>query len=468
MNTTEQWIDIIRQHKGVSEQEFIQSELERFLSSTKRRKMLLSRKYYLGQQQEPKHLVYTDKQNMQDASGIVPNNKIINNLFDDLVDQKTNYLLSQQIDAQTDSPINITQFFNPAFQNTLKELGKDVYQCSIAFLHPYIDETGALVFKRFKPENVIPFWHDEEHKQLDAFIHFYDIEVYQDANITTTETHIEYYLPEGVHYYIYSNGQLVPDIKDNRAYIIKNNISYNWSSIPLIWFKPNSDETFLLDKIKTLQDALNQMISNFANVMSQDVHNTILILKGYDGTDLTDFRANLAKHGVIKISGNPEIQGDVQALQVNVDSTNYTTIIKELERAIITNGRGFDAKDDRMANNPNQMNINSMYSDIDLDANEMEAEFQDSLHRLVSFINAYLSLNNKPIIESINFIFNRDLPVNQNDTINAIKNSVGILSERTLVANHPFTVNAEEELAQIKKEREETLNQDYTYGTNEK
>ena len=34
-------------------------------------------------------------------------------------------------------------------------------------------------------------------------------------------------------------------------------------------------------------------------------------------------------------------------LQVNVDSTNYTTIIKELERAIITNGRGFDAKDDR-------------------------------------------------------------------------------------------------------------------------
>ena len=122
MNTTEQWIDIIRQHKGVSEQEFIQSELERFLSSTKRRKMLLSRKYYLGQQQEPKHLVYTDKQNMQDASGIIPNHKIINNLFDDLVDQKTNYLLSQQIDTQTSDDIDLTDYFNPSFQNLLKEL----------------------------------------------------------------------------------------------------------------------------------------------------------------------------------------------------------------------------------------------------------------------------------------------------------------------------------------------------------
>lgn len=467
MNTTEQWIDIIRRNTGISEQQFVQAEYEKFLFSKKRRKMLLSRQYYLGNQQEPKHLVYTAKDTMQDASGIIPNNKIINNLFDDLVDQKTNYLLSQQIDTQTDDDIDVTEYFNPSFQNLLKELGKDVYQCSIGYLHPYIDEQGNLSFKRFKPENVIPFWHDEAHKQLDAFIHFYDVEIYQSPSITTTETHVEYYLPEGVHYYIYSNGQLAPDTsKLNTAYIHKNDISYNWTSVPLIWFKPNSDETFLLDRIKTLQDALNQMISNFANVMSQDVHNTILVLKGYDGTNLEEFRHNLAKHGVIKISSTPEVQGDVEALNVSVDATNYTTIIKELERAIITNGRGFDAKDDRMANNPNQMNINSMYSDIDLDANDLEAEFQASLHHLVDFINAYRSLNSLPIINSINFIFNRDLPVNQQDTINAIKDSVGILSERTLVANHPFTLNVDEELEQIKKERQETLNQDYTYEGN--
>lgn len=29
---------------------------------------------------------------------------------------------------------------------------------------------------------------------------------------------------------------------------------------------------------------------------------------------------------------------------------------------------GFDAKDDRLSGNPNQMNIQSMYSDIDTDA----------------------------------------------------------------------------------------------------
>ena len=57
-------------------------------------------------------------------------------------------------------------------------------------------------------------------------------------------------------------------------------------------------------------------------------------------------------------------------------------IIRLLKKAIIENGHGFDAKDDRMANNPNQMNIRSIYSDIDLDANNMEMEFQASLEQL--------------------------------------------------------------------------------------
>ena len=44
---------------------------------------------------------------------------------------------------------------------------------------------------------------------------------------------------------------------------------------------------------------------------------------------------------------------------------------------------GYDAKDDRLSGNPNQMNIQSMYSDIDLDANDMETEFIGRLN----FIN---------------------------------------------------------------------------------
>ena len=48
------------------------------------------------------------------------------------------------------------------------------------------------------------------------------------------------------------------------------------------------------------------------------------------------------------------------------------------KKALIENAMGYDAKDDRLNGQPNQMNIQSMYSDIDLDANDMETEFQSS------------------------------------------------------------------------------------------
>ncbi|MEK4082696.1 phage portal protein [Psychrobacillus sp. FSL K6-1415] len=71
------------------------------------------------------------------------------------------------------------------------------------------------------------------------------------------------------------------------------------------------------------------------------------------------------------------------------------------------NGRGYDPKDERMANNSNQMNIQSMYSDIDLDANEIETEFQASFEELLWFVNINLANTNQGDYESeeVNVIF---------------------------------------------------------------
>lgn len=38
--------------------------------------------------------------------------------------------------------------------------------------------------------------------------------------------------------------------------------------------------------------------------------------------------------------------------------------------AVIENGMGYDAKDDKLSGNPNQLNIKSMYSDIDIDSQQ--------------------------------------------------------------------------------------------------
>jgi len=133
------------------------------------------------------------------------------------------------------------------------------------------------------------------------------------------------------------------------------------------------------------------------------------------------------------------------------------------KKALIENGRGYDAKDERMANNPNQMNIQSMYSDIDLDANGIETEFQASFEELFWFVNMHLANTNQGDYEDqeVNVIFNRDILINETESITNIVNSIPILSTETLVSQHPWIKDVQLELKRMNKEKQKEID-DYS------
>ena len=106
-----------------------------------------------------------------------------------------------------------------------------------------------------------------------------------------------------------------------------------------------------------------------------------------------------------------------------------------------------------MSNNPNQMNITSMYSDIDLDANEMEMGIREGLDRMLWFVNTYRGLSGKKAVEDIDFTFNRDLPMNEGDIITNCRNSVGVISNETILTNHPWVKDVAEEMKQLEAEK---------------
>ena len=195
--------------------------------------------------------------------------------------------------------------------------------------------------------------------------------------------------------------------------------------------------------------------------MEEDPRNTILVVVNYDGENLGEFRQNLATYGAVKVRSLDGAGGDVRSLQVEVNAENYKAIIELFKKAIIENAMGYDAKDDRMNGNPNQMNIQSMYSDIDLDANGMETEFQAAFEDLLWFLNMHLfniglgDFEN----EEVEIIFNRDMMLNESEVITNIQNSVGILSDETLVANHPWVDDPQAELDRVKEQKEENMEQ---------
>ena len=204
------------------------------------------------------------------------------------------------------------------------------------------------------------------------------------------------------------------------------------------------------------------ILSEWANRMEEDPRKSIIVLTEYDGQDLGEFRRNLSTYGAIKIRKD----GGVSMLEIEVNSSNFEAILKMFKTKLIENARAFDAKDDRMGNNPNQMNIQSVYADMDLDANGMEIEYQAAMEELVWFVNQYLIQSGAGDFsgEKVTFVFNRDIMVNEGEIITNISNSGNILSRETLVEHHPFVTDAKLEMERIEKEEQQSLEKALGYN----
>ena len=303
---------------------------------------------------------------------------------------------------------------------------------------------------------------------LDCVIRLYSQEVWNGYQKEKVEK-VEIFKPDGLWRYIYQNDMLIPDTDagehENYFAVVDGEGSveeFNWTEIPLIPFKYNKQELPLINRVKTIQDGINTMLSDFENNMQEDARNTILILKNYDGQDLGEFRHNLSTFGAVKVRND----GGVETLQIEINAENYKSVLELMKKALIENARGYDAKDDRLSGNPNQMNIQSMYSDIDLDANGMETEFQAAFEQLLWFINQDFSNRGKGDFdgEDIQITFDRDILINESEAIDNCSKSVGILSDETIVEQHPWTNDVELELARLKKEKEEAMEQAQEYS----
>ena len=449
---------------GLTELEFFAREIVAWEKSSERLEQMAGERYYSGE-----HDILKRKRTAIGPDGKLmvlenlPNAHVIDNLYGLMVDQKTNYLVGKPFTFNCENKAYVqllNKRFNATFRRTLKYVCEDALNGGKGWLFVHYNEQGELCFRRFPAYQILPFWADDDHTVLDAAARLWLQEVW-DGLAKKIVKRVELFKPDGIYRYILEGSTLIPDVElgDYSAYITQKTgekaEGFNWNKFPLICFKYNKKEIPLIRRVKSLQDGINGLLSDFENNMEENPHNTILILKDYDGENLGEFRANLATFGVVKVREN----GGVDALGVEVNSENYKAVLELFKKALIENARGYDAKDERMGNNPNQMNIQSMYSDIDLDANGMETEFQAAFEELLWFVNQDLITQGAGDFqqEEITVIFNRDILINESEAITNCQNSVGILSTETIVEQHPWTKDAQTELERLKKEKAEAM-----------
>lgn len=460
---------------AASNKEIIEMELLKWKNSKKRKNMVQGNDYYIGKQD-----ILNKTRTSIDAHGNavtvngVPNSIIVDNQYKKMVDQKVNYLFGKPVTFECDNDAlhdELMSIFNMKFNRVLRLLAKNCYNCGIGWLFLHINEFGMFDFKLLPSQEILPFWKDEEHTELDFAVRLYEMEVYEGRTKTIVEC-VEVYGPDGIDYYTLEGGRLVEDVtKEHASYVTYtdaqgNQTPYNWVKIPLIPFKYNVEELPLLVHVKSIQDAINTIMSNFEDNMLQDQYNSIYILVNYDGENLAQFRHNVNAYGAVKVRSINGVQGDVKTLGIQVDSSNYTVILEELKKAMIENSMGYDAKDDRLGGNANQMNIQSMYSDIDLDANTIETEFQASFEEILWFVKNYINMNGGGDYsnENIKVVFNRDMLMNEQEIMDMLLKAGLQLSQETLMNQVPFITDAKAEVERVKEEKKENI-EEYNFGS---
>ncbi len=464
-NQQEQIDSIILKGKqsAMKVEDIINQEVSEWESSEKRKWMLIGERYYRNKTD----ILERERKAVGESGALEPvanlaNNKLANAFTRKLVDQKVGYLLGKPLSVQTDKEEYakvLTSYFDKAMMRRLQSLGKEAVNKGIAWLHPYYDENGLLSFKKMRSEEIIPLWRDAAHTVLDAVIRVYEVVEFEGTQKKTIKKY-EWWDTNGVRRFTNSNAGFVPDVEAGEAgghfSVISGGkeIQMSWQRVPFIAFKYNEEEQPLIEIIKSLVDDYDNRKSDNANNL-EDLPNSIYKVKNYSATDAGSFRKNIAQYRVVFTSDD----GDVDTVNMEINTEAYKTHMEMARKDIYEFGRGVDTQADNFGGDKSGVALRFLYADLDMDANLMETEFQASLEQLRWFIDTHIYNTSKVDYskEQVDFIFNRDMIINEAQVIEDIKNSVGILSQETLVAQHPYVTDAQKELERIQEESSRDL-----------
>lgn len=394
----------------------------------------------------------------------VADNRIAHAFARVLTDQKVQYLFGKPFVIKIDETKEeggryeecLNEYIDKGFARTLFNTAKDAVNMGIGWIYVHYDQseeegTGGsrLVFTRMNPLEMIPIWLDAEHTELDGMIR-----VYQDSEFIAKRqqiiTRVEYWGLDTHRAFVLDGAALREDADRTMGGHFKaDGKDGSWGKVPFAALKYNDEESPLIASIKSLIDDYDRIVSDDSNGL-EDHPNNILVIHNYDGTDLGEFRRNLAAYRAVKVRD----EGGVTALNSPPDIDASTKHLERLRESIYDFGKGLDTRRKEIGTAPSGVALKFQYNPLDMDCNQLETEAQSTFEQLLWFIHEDLA-EAKGIEDARNrqaeILFNRDIIVNEEAAIAMCRDSEGIISQKTIVENHPWS--EKDELDRMEREQ---------------
>lgn len=314
-----------------------------------------------------------------------------------------------------------------------------------AFEINYIDEEGKQRFKVLDSRNCIPVYDTSLNNDLLYVIRFYKqdnvddtvdkylIEVYSDATIRTYSSTAQF-----------------------SSFALLEEREHHFNQVPITVFSLNSEEESIFDKIISLQDAYNKLLSSEVDDF-EAFCDAYLVLKGCmaEEEDVKSMKQNR----VLVL----DTDASAEYLTKSVSDTQIENMLKNINDTIHKIANSPDFNDEKLLA---QSGIAMRYKLVGFEnvASSIVANMTKALQRRIELICYIIHLTGgEEIWRDVNISFTRNLPVNVVEAVQVVNQLRGIVSDETLITLLPFIDDAEEEIKKIKAQKEENM-QLYSFG----
>lgn len=390
---------------------------------------------------------YYDNEGKKRVDETKKNNRLSHNFYGLLVKQKVGYLLGKPMNFNsTNSEVNkiLDDILGDKWNITAQELLKNASNKGDEWLYCYIDENGELDYTICPTEQIIPLYNNGFKQKLEGVIRYYEIVTLEGKSTLA----IELWTQNEVKYFKLDENDDDLQLVATKSHFYINGVGYSFGVIPFVQFKNNEELTTDLSMVKELIDNYDKVTSGLANDL-EEIQDSIYVLKGYQGTDSSEFMNNLRYYKLIKVDED----GGVDKLELHIPIEAKNSHLKRLEDDIYRLGMGVDVSAEKLGNSSG-VALKFIYSLLDLKADISEIQFKKSIRHLLKIISNWLRISKGIVFDrkEVKVTFNRSMLVNTKEQIINVTNSVGMLSKETLLANHPFVTDVDYELTKMREE----------------
>lgn len=366
-----------------------------------------------------------------------PCNRIITNYCYNLVSNYLGYLVGKPVTySSSDDITDIQQILN---YNDVKsadgELLKNALVYGVAFELNYVDEDAEQRFKVLDSREVIPVYDNTINNNLLYVIRYY----IADTLDVTKGYYIEVYTADTV--YTYKANNMFA------SFIPVDETPHYYRQVPVTVFALNSEQESVFDKIITLQDAYNTLLSSEVDDF-EAFCDAYLVLTGLDGTTSDDIQ-QMKQNRVLLLGDN----SSATYLNKDISDTQIENMLSNIDKRIHVIANYPDFSDEAFGTSSGiamKMKLLGMENTGSTIIQNMTKALQKRIELICKILNVKGADN---VWRDIDIIFTRNIPVDEAAIAQEINTLRGIVSNKTLIAQLPFVDDVQAEMDEVQKEQ---------------